>query len=212
MFVKCYAYEYARIPEYMEIKDSDDNTYMISMGEPEKEDEESFECPEAELLGEIADEYETETECLENILKSISDDFECGIFWEKVIFKDDNAEIIYSVTDGESNVVINKFRKNEKMQDIDEKEETEKNIDIEKASVSGNILYENLKSDNEYIENGDVIIINGQEYCSFRKLAELTESLSADDRVKLMKSMEKAKEQSKQQTKTARNIDEEPEL
>ena len=91
MFVKCYACEYAKIPEYMEIKDSDDNTYMISLGEPEKEDEESFECPEAELLGDIADEYETETECLENILKSVSNDFECGIFWGKVIFKDDNA-------------------------------------------------------------------------------------------------------------------------
>lgn len=210
MFVKCYACEYARIPEYMEIKDSDDNTYMISLGEPEKEDEESFECPEAELLGDIADEYETETECLENILKSVSNDFECGIFWGKVIFKDDNAEIVYSVIDGESNIAINKFRKNEKIQDIDKKEDAEKNI--EEVSVSGDILYENLKPDNEYIENDDVIIVNGQEYCSFKKLAKLTESLSADDRIKLMKSMEKAKEQSKQQIKTVRNTDEEPEL
>ena len=90
------------------------------------------------------------------------------------------------------------------------KEDAEKNI--EEVSVSGDILYENLKPDNEYIENDDVIIVNGQEYCSFKKLAKLTESLSADDRVKLMKSMEKAKEQSKQQTKTVRNTDEEPEL
>ena len=210
MFIKCYACEYTKIPEYMEIKDSDDNTYMINLGEPEKEDEESFECPEAELLGDIADEYETETECLENILKSVSNDFECGIFWGKVIFKDDNAEIVYSVIDGESNIAINKFRKNEKIQDIDKKEDTEKNI--EEVSVSGDILYENLKPDNEYIENDDVIIVNGQEYCSFKKLAKLTESLSADDRIKLMKSMEKAKEQSKQQTKTVRNTDEEPEL
>lgn len=50
-----------------------------------------------------------------------------------------------------------------------------------------------MSSDCDYIENDDVIIIDCQKYCSFKKLAELTESLSADDRIKIMKSIEKTK-------------------
>lgn len=117
MFIKCYTYDYAGIPEYMEIKDSNDRSCMINLGDVEKSDNNFFECPDAELLGNIADKYETETECLENILKSVVNDFENGIFWEKVIFTDDTAEITYSVIDGETNITVNKFRSNNQNKD-----------------------------------------------------------------------------------------------
>lgn len=117
MFIKCYTYDYAGIPEYMEIKDSNDRSCMINLGDVEKSDNNFFECPDAELLGDIADKYETETECLENILKSVVNDFEDGIFWEKVIFTDDTAEITYSVIDGEANITVNKFRSNNQNKD-----------------------------------------------------------------------------------------------
>ena len=115
MFIKCYTYDYAGIPEYMEIKDSNDRSCMINLGDVEKSDNNFFECPDAELLGDIADKYETE--CLENILKSVVNDFENGIFWEKVIFTDDTAEITYSVIDGEANITVNKFRSNNQNKD-----------------------------------------------------------------------------------------------
>ena len=212
MKIKCYAYEYAGIPEYLEIKDSEDKSYMISLGDTENEDETSFECPDAELLGDIADEYESETECLENILASVVNDFECGLFWEKIIFTDDAAEITYSVKDNEIKIEINKFRTNNQEQEEQDKnsnnkepaesvnlEEVEENKTeniqetVQKEPITS-LLFDDLKPDGDYIEEKDIIIVDGQKYCSFKKLAELTESLSADDRVKLMKSINHVKE------------------
>ena len=47
MKIKCYANNYMKIPEYMEIKLKNNQSVLINISDSETQDEEYFECSEA---------------------------------------------------------------------------------------------------------------------------------------------------------------------
>ena len=189
MKIKCYANNYMNIPEYMEIKLKNNQSVLINISDSETQDEEYFECSEAEILGDAADEYDSDTRFLDEELNIIVNDFDCGLFWEKVIFEDNEGTVIYTINDDEINISLQWNNK------IDsEAVNKDDNLNNNKSEIKQNInnnVFDLLKEDEGYIEKGDIMIINGQEYCSFKKLAELSQSLSPDDRIKIIKSIQK---------------------
>ena len=189
MKIKCYANNYMNIPEYMEIKLKNNQSVLINISDSETQDEEYFECSEAEILGDAADEYDSDTRFLDEELNIIVNDFDCGLFWEKVIFEDNEGTVIYTINDDEINIISQWNNK------IDsEVVNKDDNLNNNKSEIKQNInsnVFDLLKEDEGYIEKGDIMIINGQEYCSFKKLAELSQSLSPDDRIKIIKSIQK---------------------
>lgn len=189
MKIKCYANNYMNIPEYMEIKLKNNQSVLINISDSETQDEEYFECSEAEILGDAADEYDSDTRFLDEELNIIVNDFDCGLFWEKVIFEDNEGTVIYTINDDEINISLQWNNKidSEVVNKAD-------NLNNNKSEIKQNInsnVFDLLKEDEGYIEKGDIMIINGQEYCSFKKLAELSQSLSPDDRIKIIKSIQK---------------------
>jgi hypothetical protein len=189
MKIKCYANNYMNIPEYMEIKLKNNQSVLINISDSETQDEEYFECSEAEILGDAADEYDSDTRFLDEELNIIVNDFDCGLFWEKVIFEDNEGTVIYTINDDEIN--ISSQWNNKIDSDAVNKDD---NLNNNKSEIKQNInsnVFDLLKEDEGYIEKGDIMIINGQEYCSFKKLAELSQSLSPDDRIKIIKSIQK---------------------
>lgn len=189
MKIKCYANNYINIPEYMEIKLKNDQSVLINISDSETQDEEYFECSEAEILGDAADEYDSDTRFLDEELNSIVNDFDCGLFWEKVIFEDDEGIVTYTINDDEIN--ISSQWNNKIDSETVNKDDDSINNKYESAQNENNNVFDLLKEDDGYIEKGDIMIINGQEYCSFKKLAELSQSLSPDDRIKIIKSIQK---------------------
>lgn len=189
MKIKCYANNYMNIPEYMEIKLKNNQSVLINISDSETQDEEYFECSEAEILGDAADEYDSDTRFLDEELNIIVNDFDCGLFWEKVIFEDNEGIVIYTINDDEIN--ISSQWNNKIDSEVVNKDD---NLNNNKSEIKQNInsnVFDLLKEDEGYIEKGDIMIINGQEYCSFKKLAELSQSLSPDDRIKIIKSIQK---------------------
>ena len=189
MKIKCYANNYMNIPEYMEIKLKNNQSVLINISDSETQDEEYFECSEAEILGDAADEYDSDTRFLDEELNIIVNDFDCGLFWEKVIFEDNEGTVIYTINDDEINISSQWNNKNDS-----EAVNKDDNLNNNKSEIKQNInsnVFDLLKEDEGYIEKGDIMIINGQEYCSFKKLAELSQSLSPDDRIKIIKSIQK---------------------
>ena len=189
MKIKCYANNYMNIPEYMEIKLKNNQSVLINISDSETQDEEYFECSEAEILGDAADEYDSDTRFLDEELNIIVNDFDCGLFWEKVIFEDNEGTVIYTINDDEINI---SSQWNNKIDS--EAVNKDDNLNNNKSEIKQNInnnVFDLLKEDEGYIEKGDTMIINGQEYCSFKKLAELSQSLSPDDRIKIIKSIQK---------------------
>jgi|MGYP000127347754 hypothetical protein len=189
MKIKCYANNYMNIPEYMEIKLKNNQSVLINISDSETQDEEYFECSEAEILGDAADEYDSDTRFLDEELNIIVNDFDCGLFWEKVIFEDNEGTVIYTINDDEIN--ISSQWNNKIDSEVVNKDD---NLNNNKSEIKQNInsnVFDLLKEDEGYIEKGDIMIINGQEYCSFKKLAELSQSLSPDDRIKIIKSIQK---------------------
>lgn len=189
MKIKCYANTYMNIPEYMEIKLKNNQSVLINISDSETQDEEYFECSEAEILGDAADEYDSDTRFLDEELNIIVNDFDCGLFWEKVIFEDNEGTVIYTINDDEINI---SSQWNNKIDS--EAVNKDDNLNNNKSEIKQNInnnVFDLLKEDEGYIEKGDIMIINGQEYCSFKKLAELSQSLSPDDRIKIIKSIQK---------------------
>ena len=189
MKIKCYANNYMNIPEYMEIKLKNNQSVLINISDSETQDEEYFECSEAEILGDAADEYDSDTRFLDEELNIIVNDFDCGLFWEKVIFEDNEGTVIYTINDDEINI---SSQWNNKIDS--EAVNKDDNLNNNKSKIKQNInsnVFDLLKEDEGYIEKGDIMIINGQEYCSFKKLAELSQSLSPDDRIKIIKSIQK---------------------
>lgn len=189
MKIKCYANNYINIPEYMEIKLKNNQSVLINISDSETQDEEYFECSEAEILGDAADEYDSDTRFLDEELNIIVNDFDCGLFWEKVIFEDNEGTVIYTINDDEINI---SSQWNNKIDS--EAVNKDDNLNNNKSEIKQNInnnVFDLLKEDEGYIEKGDIMIINGQEYCSFKKLAELSQSLSPDDRIKIIKSIQK---------------------
>jgi hypothetical protein len=177
------------IPEYMEIKLKNNQSVLINISDSETQDEEYFECSEAEILGDAADEYDSDTRFLDEELNIIVNDFDCGLFWEKVIFEDNEGTVIYTINDDEINI---SSQWNNKIDS--EAVNKDDNLNNNKSEIKQNInsnVFDLLKEDEGYIEKGDIMIINGQEYCSFKKLAELSQSLSPDDRIKIIKSIQK---------------------
>ena len=197
MKIKCYANNYMNIPEYMEIKLKNNQSVLINISDSETQDEEYFECSEAEILGDAADEYDSDTRFLDEELNIIVNDFDCGLFWEKVIFEDNEGTVIYTINDDEINISSQWNNKidSEAVNKIDsEAVNKDDNLNNNKSEIKQNInnnVFDLLKEDEGYIEKGDIMIINGQEYCSFKKLAELSQSLSPDDRIKIIKSIQK---------------------
>lgn len=189
MKIKCYANNYINIPEYMEIKLKNDQSVLINISDSEAQDEECFECLEAEILGDAADEYDSDTRFLDEELNSIVNDFDCGLFWEKVIFEDDEGTVTYIINNDEIN--ISSQWNNKIDSETVNKDDDLINNKYESAQNENNNVFDLLKEDEGYIEKGDIMIINGQEYCSFKKLAELSQSLSPDDRIKIIKSIQK---------------------
>lgn len=189
MKIKCYANNYMNIPEYMEIKLKNDQSVLINISDSETQDEEYFECSEAEILGDAADEYDSDTRFLDEELNSVVNDFDCGLFWEKVIFEDDEGIVTYTINDDEIN--ISSQWNNKIDSETVNKDDDSINNKYESAKNENNNVFDLLKEDDGYIEKGDIMIINGQEYCSFKKLAELSQSLSPDDRIKIIKSIQK---------------------
>ena len=188
MKIKCYANNYMNIPEYMEIKLKNNQSVLINISDSETQDEEYFECSEAEILGDAADEYDSDTRFLDEELNIIVNDFDCGLFWEKVIFEDNEGTVIYTINDDEIN--ISSQWNNKIDSEVVNKDD---NLNNNKSEIKQNInsnVFDLLKEDEGYIEKGDIMIINGQEYCSFKKLAELSQSLSPDDRIKIIKSIQ----------------------
>ena len=162
---------------------------LINISDSETQDEEYFECSEAEILGDAADEYDSDTRFLDEELNIIVNDFDCGLFWEKVIFEDNEGTVIYTINDDEINI---SSQWNNKIDS--ETVNKDDNLNNNKSEIKQNInsnVFDLLKEDEGYIEKGDIMIINGQEYCSFKKLAELSQSLSPDDRIKIIKSIQK---------------------
>ena len=189
MKIKCYANNYMNIPEYMEIKLKNNQSVLINISDSETQDEEYFEFSEAEILGDGADEYDSDTRFLDEELNIIVNDFDCGLFWEKVIFEDNEGTVIYTINDDEINI---SSQWNNKIDS--EAVNKDDNLNNNKSEIKQNInnnVFDLLKEDEGYIEKGDIMIINGQEYCSFKKLAELSQSLSPDDRIKIIKSIQK---------------------
>ena len=189
MKIKCYANNYINIPEYMEIKLKNNQSVLINISDSETQDEKYFECSEAEILGDAADEYDSDTRFLDEELNIIVNDFDCGLFWEKVIFEDNEGTVIYTINDDEINI---SSQWNNKIDS--EAVNKDDNLNNNKSEIKQNInnnVFDLLKEDEGYIEKGDIMIINGQEYCSFKKLAELSQSLSPDDRIKIIKSIQK---------------------
>ena len=189
MKIKCYANNYMNIPEYMEIKLKNNQSVLINISDSETQDEEYFECSEAEILGDAADEYDSDTRFLDEELNIIVNDFDCGLFWEKVIFEDNEGTVIYTINDDEINI---SSQWNNKIDS--EAVNKDDNLNNNKSEIKQNInnnVFDLVKEDEGYIEKGDIMIINGQEYCSFKKLAELSQSLSPDDRIKIIKSIQK---------------------
>ena len=189
MKIKCYANNYINIPEYMEIKLKNNQSVLINISDSETQDEEYFECSEAEILGDAADEYDSDTRFLDEELNIIVNDFDCGLFWEKVIFEDNEGTVIYTINDDEINI---SSQWNNKIDS--EAVNKDDNLNNNKSEIKQNInnnVFDLLKEDEGYIEKGAIMIINGQEYCSFKKLAELSQSLSPDDRIKIIKSIQK---------------------
>lgn len=189
MKIKCYANNYMNIPEYMEIKLKNNQSVLINISDSETQDEEYFECSEAEILGDAADKYDSDTRFLDEELNIIVNDFDCGLFWEKVIFEDNEGTVIYTINDDEINI---SSQWNNKIDS--EAVNKDDNLNNNKSEIKQNInnnVFDLLKEDEGYIEKGDIMIINGQEYCSFKKLAELSQSLSPDDRIKIIKSIQK---------------------
>ena len=189
MKIKCYANNYMNIPEYIEIKLKNNQSVLINISDSETQDEEYFECSEAEILGDAADEYDSDTRFLDEELNIIVNDFDCGLFWEKVIFEDNEGTVIYTINDDEINI---SSQWNNKIDS--ETVNKDDNLNNNKSEIKQNInsnVFDLLKEDEGYIEKGDIMIINGQEYCSFKKLAELSQSLSPDDRIKIIKSIQK---------------------
>lgn len=197
MKIKCYANNYMNIPEYMEIKLKNNQSVLINISDSETQDEEYFECSEAEILGDAADEYDSNTRFLDEELNIIVNDFDCGLFWEKVIFEDNEGTVIYTINDDEINISSqwnNKIDSEAVNKDDSEAVNKDDNLNNNKSEIKQNInnnVFDLLKEDEGYIEKGDIMIINGQEYCSFKKLAELSQSLSPDDRIKIIKSIQK---------------------
>ena len=205
MKIKCYANNYMNIPEYMEIKLKNNQSVLINISDSETQDEEYFECSEAEILGDAADEYDSDTRFLDEELNIIVNDFDCGLFWEKVIFEDNEGTVIYTINDDEINIssqwnnkidseAVNKIDSEAVNKDDSEAVNKDDNLNNNKSEIKQNInnnVFDLLKEDEGYIEKGDIMIINGQEYCSFKKLAELSQSLSPDDRIKIIKSIQK---------------------
>ena len=188
MKIKCYANNYMNIPEYMEIKLKNNQSVLINISDSETQDEEYFECSEAEILGDAADEYDSDTRFLDEELNIIVNDFDCGLFWEKVIFEDNEGTVIYTINDDEIN--ISSQWNNKIDSEAVNKDDNLNNKSEIKQNINNNV-FDLLKEDEGYIEKGDIMIINGQEYCSFKKLAELSQSLSPDDRIKIIKSIQK---------------------
>lgn len=186
MQIKCIISDYLVIPEYMDFTDKNGNTQTIKLDNVSKNDD-GFTSVSAEILGDIADDYYSDIECLADNLQMLGNDFENGLIWEKVIFMDDEGTVTYSVVDGEIIIDTQMNRpQDEKAKDAsDINTQEEQQADIT-SSASG------LKEDDEYVyKNEDIIIINGQEYCSFKRLEELSNSLSPEDREILMKSINK---------------------
>ena len=186
MQIKCIISDYLVIPEYMDFTDKNGDTQTIKLDNVSKNDD-GFTSVSAEILGDIADDYYSDIECLADNLQMLGNDFENGLIWEKVIFTDDEGTVIYSVVDGEIIIDTQMNRpQDEKAKDAsDINTQEEQQADIT-SSASG------LKEDDEYVyKNEDIIIINGQEYCSFKRLEELSNSLSPEDREILMKSINK---------------------
>ena len=184
MQIKCIISDYLVIPEYMDFTDKNGNTQTIKLDNVSKNDD-GFTSVSAEILGDIADDYYSDIECLADNLQMLGNDFENGLIWEKVIFTDDEGTVTYSVVDGEIIIDTQMNRpQDEKAKDAsDINTQEEQQADIT-SSASG------LKEDDEYVyKNEDIIIINGQEYCSFKRLEELSNSLSPEDREILMKSI-----------------------
>jgi hypothetical protein len=186
MQIKCIISDYLVIPEYMDFTDKNGDTQTIKLDNVSKNDD-GFTSVSAEILGDIADDYYSDIECLADNLQMLGNDFENGLIWEKVIFTDDEGTVTYSVVDGEIIIDTQMNRpQDEKAKDAsDINTQEEQQADIT-SSASG------LKEDDEYVyKNEDIIIINGQEYCSFKRLEELSNSLSPEDREILMKSINK---------------------
>lgn len=190
MKIKCYAHEYIDIPEYMEIYTNDAQTYMIKLGDVKESSSDDFEVSDAEILGNICEAYESDTRCLHDTMKEIVDNFELGLIWEKVIFMDDEGQIIYAKTDNGIKISAEWNRKNKNSEQ--EKLENVYNP-LLNANAAENI-FSGLKEDSITDINNDFIIINGQKYCSFKKLEELTYSISPAERQKIIKSIEAAKD------------------
>lgn len=189
MKIKCYANNYMNIPEYMEIKLKNNQSVLINISDSETQDEEYFECSEAEILGDAADEYDSDTRFLDEELNIIVNDFDCGLFWEKVIFEDNEGIVIYTINDDEINI-SSQWNNKIDSEAVNKNDNLNNNKSEIKQNINNNV-FDLLKEDEGYIEKGDIMIINGQEYCSFKKLAELSQSLSPDDRIKIIKSIQK---------------------
>lgn len=189
MKIKCYANNYMNIPEYMEIKLKNNQSVLINISDSETQDEEYFECSEAEILGDAADEYDSDTRFLDEELNIIVNDFDCGLFWEKVIFEDNEGTVIYTINDDEINI-SSQWNNKIDSEVVNKADNLNNNKSEIKQNINSNV-FDLLKEDEGYIEKGDIMIINGQEYCSFKKLAELSQSLSPDDRIKIIKSIQK---------------------
>lgn len=189
MKIKCYANNYMNIPEYMEIKLKNNQSVLINISDSETQDEEYFECSEAEILRDAADEYDSDTRFLDEELNIIVNDFDCGLFWEKVIFEDNEGTVIYTINDDEINI-SSQWNNKIDSEVVNKADNLNNNKSEIKQNINSNV-FDLLKEDEGYIEKGDIMIINGQEYCSFKKLAELSQSLSPDDRIKIIKSIQK---------------------
>lgn len=202
MQIKCIISDYLVIPEYMDFTDKNGNTQTIKLDNVSKNDD-GFTSMSAEILGDIADDYYSDIECLADNLQMLGNDFENGLIWEKVIFLDDEGTVTYSIVDGEIIIDTQMNRpQDEKAKDAsDINAQEEQQTDIT-SSASG------LKEDDEYVyKNEDIIIINGQEYCSFKRLEELSNSLSPEDREILMKSINKNRSVERKKRKSNNEIE-----
>lgn len=202
MQIKCIISDYLVIPEYMDFTDKNGDTQTIKLDNVSKNDD-GFTSVSAEILGDIADDYYSDIECLADNLQMLGNDFENGLIWEKVIFTDDEGTVTYSVVDGEIIIDTQMNRpQDEKAKDAsDINTQEEQQADIT-SSASG------LKEDDEYVyKNEDIIIINGQEYCSFKRLEELSNSLSPEDREILMKSINKNRSVGRKKQKSSDEIE-----
>ena len=84
----------------MDFTDKNSDTQTINLDNVSKNDD-GFTSVSAEILGDIADDYYSDIECLADNLQMLGNDFDNGLIWEKVIFTDDEGTVTYSVVDGE---------------------------------------------------------------------------------------------------------------